>query len=191
MAPRSMEFSRQEYWTGLPFPSPGDLPDPGIEHGSPALQADFTIWATREGFEESQSEVAQLLPTLCDPTDCSLPASSIHGIFQARVLEWAAISFCRGSSWPRDRTWVSLCLSLRQMLCCLSHQGFEGSSVKHQHMKILGAIKVYLRILLEGWRKWGYWDRLPQSRFGSCTSLCHMLCLVSSVLFDIDSDFLD
>ena len=42
--PPSMEFSRQEYWSGLPFPSPGDLPDPGIEPGSPALQADdFTI----------------------------------------------------------------------------------------------------------------------------------------------------
>ena len=39
-APPSMEFSRQEYWSGLPFPSPGDLPDPGIEHRSPALQAD-------------------------------------------------------------------------------------------------------------------------------------------------------
>ena len=39
-APLSMEFSRQEYWNGLPFPSPGDLPDPGIEPGSPALQAD-------------------------------------------------------------------------------------------------------------------------------------------------------
>ena len=36
----SMGFSRQEYWSGLPFPSPGDLPDPGIEHGSPTLQAD-------------------------------------------------------------------------------------------------------------------------------------------------------
>ena len=36
----SMEFSRQEYWSGLPFPSPGDLPNPGIEPGSPALQAD-------------------------------------------------------------------------------------------------------------------------------------------------------
>ena len=35
-----MGFSRQEYWSGLPFPSPGDLPDPGIEHGSPALEAD-------------------------------------------------------------------------------------------------------------------------------------------------------
>ena len=39
-APQSMGFSRQEYWTGLPFPSPGDLPDPGIESGSPALEAD-------------------------------------------------------------------------------------------------------------------------------------------------------
>ena len=39
-APPSMGFSRQEYWSGLPFPSPGDLPDPGIELGSPALQAD-------------------------------------------------------------------------------------------------------------------------------------------------------
>ena len=39
-APSSMGFSRQEYWSGLPFPSPGDLPDPGIKLGSPALQAD-------------------------------------------------------------------------------------------------------------------------------------------------------
>ena len=39
-APPSMEFSRQEYWSGLPFPSPGDLPDPGIEAGSPASEAD-------------------------------------------------------------------------------------------------------------------------------------------------------
>ena len=39
-APPSMGFSRQECWSGLPFPSPGDLPDPGMEHGTPALQAD-------------------------------------------------------------------------------------------------------------------------------------------------------
>ena len=45
--PLSMEFSRQKYCSGLPFPSPGDLPDPGIKPGSPALQADSTIWATR------------------------------------------------------------------------------------------------------------------------------------------------
>ena len=41
--PQYMEFSRQEYWSGLPFPSPGDLPDPGIEPGSPSLQADALL----------------------------------------------------------------------------------------------------------------------------------------------------
>ena len=41
--PLSMEFSRQEYWSGQPFPSPGDLPNPGIESGSPALQADSLL----------------------------------------------------------------------------------------------------------------------------------------------------
>ena len=56
---------------------------------------------------ESESEVTQLCPTLCDPMDCSLSGSSIHGIFQARILEWVAISFSRGSSQPSDRTWVS------------------------------------------------------------------------------------
>ena len=50
------------------------------------------------------SEVAQSCLTLCDPMDCSLSGSSIHGIFQARVLEWIAISFSRGSSQPRNRT---------------------------------------------------------------------------------------
>ena len=57
--------------------------------------------------EKKESEVTQSCPTLCDPMDCSLPGSSIHGIFQARVLEWVAIAFSRGSSWPRDWTQVS------------------------------------------------------------------------------------
>ena len=45
--------------------------------------------------------------TLCHPIDCSPPGSSVHGIFQARILEWVAIPFSRGSCQPRDRTWVS------------------------------------------------------------------------------------
>ena len=49
-----------------------------------------------------ESEVAQLCLTLCDPMDCSLPGASVHGIFQAGVLEWLAISFSRRSSQPRD-----------------------------------------------------------------------------------------
>ena len=52
-------------------------------------------------------KVVQSCPTLCDPMDCSLPGFSVHGIFQARILEWVAISFSRGSSLPRDQTWVS------------------------------------------------------------------------------------
>ena len=51
--------------------------------------------------------VAQLCPTLCDPMDCSPPCSSVHGILQARILEWVAMPFSRGSSWLRDQTWVS------------------------------------------------------------------------------------
>ena len=56
---------------------------------------------------ESESEVTQSCPSLRDPMDCSLPGSSVHGIFQARVLEWVAISFSRGSSRRRDWTQVS------------------------------------------------------------------------------------
>ena len=55
----------------------------------------------------SESEVAQSCLTLCNPGDYSPPGSSIHGILQARILEWVAISFSRGSSWPRDWTQVS------------------------------------------------------------------------------------
>ena len=57
--------------------------------------------------EKSESEIAQSCLTLCDPMDCSSPGSSIHGIFQARILEWVVISFSRKPSWPRDGTWVS------------------------------------------------------------------------------------
>ena len=48
---------------------------------------------------KSESEVAQLCPTLSDPMDCSLLGSSVHGIFQARVLEWGAIAFSGASAW--------------------------------------------------------------------------------------------
>ena len=51
---------------------------------------------------ESESEVAQSCLTVFDPMECSLPGSSIHGIFQARILEWVVIFFSRGSSQPRD-----------------------------------------------------------------------------------------
>ena len=71
----------------------------------------FSLRSVQLNMEErkwrSESEVAQSCPTLCDPIDYSLPRSSIHGISQARILEWVAIPFSRGSSWLRDQTRVS------------------------------------------------------------------------------------
>ena len=80
------------------------------------------------------SKVAQSCPTLCEPMGCSPPCSSIHGIFQARVLEWVAISFSRGSSRPRDRTWVS-CIGGRCF--SLSHQGSPLISVSNRNLWIV------------------------------------------------------
>ena len=71
--------------------------DPGSIHGS----------GRSPGEGEHEREVAQSCPTLCNTMDCSLPGSSVHGIFQAIVLQWIDISFSKGSSQPRDRTQVS------------------------------------------------------------------------------------
>ena len=65
-APPSLGFSRQEHWSGLPFPSP---------------------------VHESESEVTQSCLTPSDPMDCSPPGSSVHGIFQERELEWGATAY--------------------------------------------------------------------------------------------------
>ena len=58
----------------------------------------------------------QSCPTLCDPMDCSPPSSSVHGILQARILEWVAMPSSRGSSQPRDQTRVSYisCIGRRE-----------------------------------------------------------------------------
>ena len=69
-----------------------------------------TYFLSHPLYQQVKSKVvskAQSCLTLCDPMDCSLPGSSVHGIFQAIVLEWIAISFSRGSSQPRNRTRVS------------------------------------------------------------------------------------
>ena len=64
-----------------------------------------TTWVAQIHWNEMK--VIQSCPTLCDPMDCSLPASSVHEILQARILEWVAIPFSKGSSWSKDWTWVS------------------------------------------------------------------------------------
>ena len=80
------------------MPSPGDLPDPGIELGSPTLQADSLSSEPpgkpyKEAAAAAAAKLLQSCPTLCDPTDGSLPGSPVPGILQARTLEWVAISF--------------------------------------------------------------------------------------------------
>ena len=76
-----------------------------LERGSQVKMGSFG-WALTQHSGGSGS-VAQLCPALCDPMDCSPPGSSVHRIFQARMLELVAISSSRGSSWHRDQTRVS------------------------------------------------------------------------------------
>ena len=114
-APPSMGFSRQEYWSGLPLPSPTVaslallkniliilIPIHPTHHTCPVS---LYLWLYSGGKKEKsacsktgKNEVARSCVTLCDPMDCSLPCSPIHGIFQGRVPEWVAISFSKGSS---------------------------------------------------------------------------------------------
>ena len=113
-APLSKGFPRQEYWSGLPFPSPGDLSNPGIKPSFPALQADslpsVLPYSSTGICDIAESNTilkaicmyAQSCPALCNPVDYTVP-----GILQARILEWVAVPFSRGSSQPRDQTQVS------------------------------------------------------------------------------------
>ena len=175
-APLSMKFFRQEYWSWLPLPPPGDLlhtsvtvyttymvgkkvamsessettlqsweelkntyqkrmiiywtlkcPSPS-NHDWPMILED-SCWSKYPLFSQTgtrllfnfnldkckmssssssiQATSLQSCPTLSDPMDYSPPGSSVHGIFQERILEWVAISFSRGSSWSRDPTQIS------------------------------------------------------------------------------------
>ena len=76
--------------------------------------------------------VAQSCPTLCDPVDCSPPGSSVHGILQARILQWVAISFSRGPSWPRDQTWVS-CIAGRYFTIHARNPLVRWPGIKPRH----------------------------------------------------------
>ena len=72
-------------------------------------------------------------PNVCDPMDCNLPSSSVHGIFQAKKLEWVAISFSRESTQPRDQTHIS-CIG-KWILHLLRYLG--NPSVNAQHIEML------------------------------------------------------
>ena len=110
-APLSMGFSRQEYWNGLPLPSPGHLPNPGIKPLSPALQAN-SLLSQPPGKPDTYTAAAaakslQSFPTLCDPIDGSSPGSPVPGILQARTLERVAISFSNAWKWKMKVTSLS------------------------------------------------------------------------------------
>ena len=107
-APPSLGFSRQEHWSGLPFPSP-------------MHESEKWKWS------------AQSCPTLSDPMDCSLLGSSIHGIFQARVLECGAIAFSKYKGIHLDSTLVS---KDRMVSICLSLFIFQCVALISAHLRI-------------------------------------------------------
>ena len=109
-------FSRQEYWSGLPCPPPGDLPNPGIEPGSPALQVDFffTSWATREAPSYFSKSLHLSLNSLCAE------------IYRVAVLEHFPPRKCRANGFTSIsacNTFARVCailgtLHVLQRLCC-------------------------------------------------------------------------
>ena len=96
-----MELSRQEYWSGLPLPSPGDPPHQGLNLGLP--QCRQTLPTASPGKPNKKiaatAKSLQSCPTLCDPIDGSPPGSPVPGILQARILEWVAIAFSNAWKW--------------------------------------------------------------------------------------------
>ena len=147
------------------------------------------------------SEVAQLCLTLCDHMDCNLQGFSVHEIFQAIVLEWIAISFSRGSSQPRDQTWVSHIVDRRFTVWATRYAGcsWDGGI-------ILGELAFCLQRLVLGLDSAvGYQHSWNLERWESCLSRCNLskitadgdcsheikrhLLLGSKVMSNLDSIF--
>ena len=82
----------------------------GINKQRTKFPANYSCLLKTSHLRVCMCSVAQSCPTLCDPVDCSPPGSPVHGIVHARILEWIAISYFRGSSQLRDRTLIS-CIS--------------------------------------------------------------------------------
>ena len=134
----------------------------------------------RLSLEVKWSEVAQLCPTLCNPMDCSLPYSSIHGVFQARVLEWVAISFSRGSSQPRDQTWVS-----RIVVRCFTIWATREVTLfqSRSKYKMIPRIKFKPYHVISG----STWQE-PMNKINKIPWICnmHLLYLLKSIFFGVE-----
>ena len=121
---------------------------------------------------------AQLCPTLCDPMDCNPPGSTVHGILQARILDWLAIFSSRGSSWPRDWTHV-FCVSYIGMWILYHMSLSEAHKALNKYKALLllpksrnawtplgfCGIKAWSREVEEFW-EWGQVSQTPQ--VGKC-----------------------
>ena len=88
--------------------------------------------------------VTQSCPTLCDPVDCSPPGSSVHGILQAGILEWVAIPFSRGSSWPRDWTQVS-CTAGGVFTICDTREAQFAVCAPKRASYLFGCLGIYIK----------------------------------------------
>ena len=114
------------------------LLSPGVSPVSGMGDKETQDWTDWQFGNESESKVTQSSPTLCDPVDCSPPGSSVHGILQARMLEWGAISFSKGSSWHRDQTHISY-------VSCIIRQVFLPLAPPGKPLFILSAVKYSTR----------------------------------------------
>ena len=101
--------------------------------------------------------VPQSYLTLCEPTVCSPPGSSVQGILQARILEWVAIPFSRSSPWPKDRTWVS----------CIAGGFFTTWTTREAQMNIVWKYKPHL---------------LPSTFHQNHSALQHITCFLCNTL---------
>ena len=109
--------------------------------------------------------VTETRPTLCDPMDYHPPGSTVHGIFQARILEWVVIPSSRGSSPPRDQAWVS-CIAGRFFFFFFNHLSHQGS-----HPPTPSQMELLLKAVQEGTSPVVQWLRLHAPKAGGLSSI--------------------
>ena len=141
-APLSVEFSRQEYWSGLPVPSPGDLFYPGnqtqVSHIAGTL---FTIWATREGLVNIDAAAAaakslQSFPTLCNPIVGSPPGSPVPGDSPGKNTGVGCHCLLQCMSVKSESEVAQLCPTLHNPMDC-SPPGSLGEHSSNKSLKVL------------------------------------------------------
>ena len=150
MATHSSIFAWKTPWTK----EPGQLQFIGSHRVRHQWSGTCAAFKTRNNDKRGSTAkvlVAQLCPTLCDPMDYNPPGSSVHGIFQARILEWVAILFSRRPSQPRDRTQVSH-IAGRFFTVWATRGGF----------KTCGLCRINIRSVFISWSgssfgEWGSW----------------------------------